>query len=124
VKIEIYGHSDDCLEVRVDGKDDEEFSCFEVNEDGKFTDYLLISSVGGARNIRVTPVYDGTWSYAFTMHCTKDCGADDDPPVPPWKMSCEKEHGYSMKAIIESEPDEPLTYRWFRKGKEVKDGED
>ena len=116
MKIEVYGNGDDDLVLRLDNKKEREFGAYGVNESGDFDDYLLISSIGGSRSIRVIPVYDGTWSFAFAMHG----GMDDNPPVPPWKMSCEKEHGYSMKAQVESEADELLTVTYFRKGKEVK----
>ncbi len=97
MRIEIYGGSDDLIEIRVDGKNKDEFN---VNpHDNNYAGMLLITTIGGAQGVRVHAIYDGCWSFAIGL-------LDEDRSLPNyWTFGLQQEHGYSMKLIVDTKDD-------------------
>ena len=92
--IEIYGHSDDNVCWRINGKPTDEVGCYQSGNDLHHCT-LIVSSIGGTHAVKVHVIYDGCWSFAVGM-------VDEDRgiPVRDWSIRVDNEHGYSTKLII------------------------
>lgn len=100
MRIEIYGASDDLIEVRVDGKNKDEFGGY-IEGNGRYSRSLRVASIGGARAVRVHAIYDGCWSFAVGQ-------IEDGRSLPGWSFVTEQEHAYSAKLVIVT-GDDPVT---------------
>ncbi len=97
MQVEIYGGSDDLIEVRVNGKDFEEFN---ANTGGSlYMGTVLVTSLGGAYGVKVHAIYDGCWSFAI--------GQLDEGRTQPrkWQYLLDQEHEYSTRVIIMTDED-------------------
>jgi hypothetical protein len=94
MKIEFYGHSDDCIEIRRDGKNFEEIGGY-IPGDGCYSKALEVRSIGGARGVRIHVIWDGCWSFAVGQ-------LEEDRGLPGWSFRVELEHGYSTRLVIET----------------------
>lgn len=107
MKLTLYGHSDDCIETRLDtGKKtvEDEFHLRSETSKGGPGLYdvmtLRVTSIGGARGCKVYVIYDGCW--AFTPAFLDDGRGFPDA----WKFTIGKAHEYSASLTIEA--DEPI----------------
>jgi hypothetical protein len=92
-RIEIYGASDDLIEIRIDGKDVDELN---VYEDGPYMGSLrLVAKSDPESACLVHVIYDGCWSFAVGR-------TDEGKPLPTWAFSVEPEHDYSTRLVIDT----------------------
>lgn len=99
--VEIYGGSDDLIEIRVDGKDVEEFNVYNSSADCHMGSLRLIT-MDGAEGILAHAVYDGCWSFSVGQ-------LEEGHSLPNgWTFSVVQEHPYSTKLIIDTKSDHVL----------------
>jgi hypothetical protein len=90
--IRIYGHSDDCVEIRGDVID--ELSAF---------DRTRIITIGGeGAGVELHAKYAGTWEFTVKL-------IEEDVPCP-WPIRIEPKHGYSQQVVIDCPPGTPLDF--------------
>jgi hypothetical protein len=100
MRFEIYGGSDDLVEIRRNGEDWEE-----LNGD----DLILQLVARGGYGLEVQARYGfgtgATWSFAPTY-------IDDGQPMPSdWVITVENEHDYSTRLVIDTRSD-TVKVRW------------
>jgi hypothetical protein len=98
VKVELYGASDDLIEIRIDGKDRDEIGGYvPMRRDERcYRRALEVRSLGGARGLRAHAIYDGCWSFAAGQ-------LEDGRSIPDgWSVRVEQEHPYSTRLVIDT----------------------
>lgn len=113
--VEFYGHSDDCIEIDVDGKSYDEISGYISNDKSIHSKTLLVTTIGGSSGVKVHVLYDGTWSFAVSQ-------LDDGRSLPEWTFTVRQEHEYSTRLSINSGPEPLLITR--ENGKSLQEQED
>ena len=91
--IRIFGHSDDCFEIRGDEK--EEFGAINKRVEILIGDKTAGVVVGGR--------FGDTGVWEFDV-----CQVDEGVPVP-WPIAIETEHEYSLAVVVRCPPGTPWT---------------
>jgi hypothetical protein len=91
--IRIYGHSDDCLEIKA-GKKSDEIGCY----DSGVVIELHGKAGGGLRVVaKYAPGKHGVWRFGVEL-------LDEDFPLLPARI--ETQHAYSLAIVIDAEPED------------------
>ncbi len=95
MKIDFYGHSDDLIEIRIDGKDRHEIDGY-IADSSNYSRALEVRTIGGALGVRVHAIYDGCWSFAVGQ-------LEDGRSLPSgWTFALAQEHPYSTRLSIDT----------------------
>lgn len=114
MKIAFYGHSDDCIEIDINGKHRDEVGGY-IKGDGNYSRALEVRTIGGAQGVRVHVIYDGCWSFAVGQ-------LEDGRSLPHgWSFAIAQEHPCSTRLTVDTGDD--LCEVTRKDGKPLEEGE-